>query len=412
MPLVMAGFSAGGCVQDAHARRSCTELMGDLLAPSGRWEFDAATERQLAGIWSSPHLANSERIQAYYEAFVQARLRKMGPVSRAFALAATRDVIEQKSLYARLVKSTLGQRLGPHYNLVFNRISVPQKPTLQAIDLLAAFHEVDHAIMRNGNPGSTIIHIAAFKEELLMALPTPVTPMAVLRRESTAVGAQWEFMQRIPKAIREKWMTRLSGGGGGLEPLLERLAILRKSGVISRLYENEIPRLSKQYGDKKAREILIEEILVALMDSKDNSAELIEVPKSTFSELPQVSLFYQELEQAALSLADVNELSARILDVFVNSLRRADLPKEEFIRQQSQNQGYVLEQLLKDHYFGWWRKYLLVNAALVGVFAAWSENPEKSLEGITATDVKRYMSWIAAMFSDETSGERSREEHR
>ncbi len=382
--------------QHSHAlAENCIIKTAELLTQVKNWNLDTAVEKQLKLIWSNPHLSEQEKLLGYYEIFVNARLKDSNFVSRFFAKSPAKKSLRQTGIYP-LIANPIAKALlfGPHYNPFFNRIALPDFNQRTISDLIVAFHEFDHALERNKNPLPFALLLAAVPKELWMAIPTPLMPLSYLRIESTALGSQWEFMQRIPTQIRVRWLQLLSTTVDTAE-LLNQFNQLVEVGTVRRLYDKLLPDLKNKYGLNRAEIILREQIVTSLFDARNEKWLPVETPTSA---TPSDRNFERFLTRTRTAIEKINSpgiMGDAIKDIAFKTLLHSFYTKQEFIKIQGEVQNYTATKLLKRHYTGAWRRVIWGQLALVSIFAASSQVPEEEWNEMWARDIKFYLNSIS-----------------
>lgn len=224
--------------------KKAATVLEQKLTARDPWEFTPEQETKFALAANDTGVPENERLRNLYDAMIEARLENTNPASRWLMRSAIEDAIKQRSIYRHTFGRLFGTIAGPHYNPIFNRVYIPKKINPGIKELLIAFHEAEHAFHRNTSV-MPLITMPFTAKEIYMFLSTPIGPIARFRMESRAVGAQWEFVRRIPVERRLVLIKELKKQLGEFERSRKISNVMEKSFTEITLRSLENADLSK-----------------------------------------------------------------------------------------------------------------------------------------------------------------------
>jgi hypothetical protein len=414
------------------------------LASPAEWKITPETEKAIEDVWNDSSLIRREKLRKTSDLLLKDRERGMNPLSAFFFRGALRSAAKQNSIY----NYTLGKLLsfmGPHYNPVFNRVNIAKQVGDDGIrEILIRMHELEHAHHRNSWPIHWYFGVKARIFELLnfAIIRPPATPFFITWSEGRAIGSQWELVQKIPKAIRKQYVEELeqhtkdlAKRATTLDPFeAEFLADIVLSGKhkdylkafkdLEGAKKNALPQRPEPpkppnivWGPsylnlERPRYLDLENVGVGDVKEVKNNKQK-KLLRSFFENEMKAWLanrdIYTEknLKFNSELLGDLNELKEHFLyyvprptinylenmttEIALQSLKNADLPKDEFVRALQGVHGYSFEKLFKSHVFefGAYKKFLIFSSAPI-IFLALIE-PEKSkdtIENFNIIDLK------------------------
>jgi len=118
------------------------------------WEFDEATEKELAAIAEDRSLSDRDRVLKLSDGLIRAKVKNAHPITRLLMRGVIADAVKQRSLYSltlgKLFSKFFG-KAGVHSNPFFNRVGGVSD--VEAVDIgFVTIHELTHALDRNINP--------------------------------------------------------------------------------------------------------------------------------------------------------------------------------------------------------------------------------------------------------------------
>jgi|GEM_PF-6781174 len=268
------------------------------------WGLPPELEKSLETYWKESTDPLERKFAHTYEKILEARVAKLGPLSRALIKRAGKRIIERDSGYFRVMKRIAEKYSGSHYNPIANRVFLSAKDGGKFTDYITAIHEMEHAIERNESLWSPF-RDSIGAVEALMLVPTPIGALLKFSSESRAIGAQWELMRHVPREYHEE-----------LKAALIEDARLRHSrnGKSSATLEFEEFRKNRE----KTKVISTEE------------KEVLDIIERTMNEFDERFDIHAQID--------------------LKSLEYSHLPKNEFIKKMREVHGYTLGTLLKSHY--------------------------------------------------------------
>jgi len=199
---------------------SLGDLNNSRMDTLREWEIPERNERDLREIFESEDIGRQEAVFELFLALIKLRLRTISPKKRE-------QVIE---LLVRSISRLdpnyiiLEERTGPFFSMgirPFNgdidNIYLSGNPN-DIVDLDSFFHEIDHAFFHNetGNGFRRVLRVIL---SFMPRIPIPVfSPKPIFLHMSTineyivegrALGAEWEFVKRIPPNLREELIYEL-----------------------------------------------------------------------------------------------------------------------------------------------------------------------------------------------------------
>lgn len=415
------------------------------------WKLGADWEKRIEEIFNKPGLTPEQRTREAFETLLKARVANSSAATRWLMDDVIEDAIEQKSLYSKTMGKALAKIVGPHYNTLFNRTSIPMDEGLGARRYLLAVHEVEHAFHRNSNPADYAILGAAFSKELFMVFRTPVSPIVRRRIEMRAVGAQWELASRIRPEFRRKLVEEMKKAPpvlGRTRETARELASAQRlfsEGLVSELRAN-LAKVGLSSRNPDVERLLTRFLLVTKRGSAPYLQSMVrkKIDQGTLSaaEKAEVSAFFdhffsrrdkllstplwprpqQDLQfRASLSDQDLRvferflrkkrdskyslggDLEKSINEVFVASLENAHLSKSDFIDRIAPIHGYSMETLAKDHLSlnDGWKASLTISTALYTALAAATGDDLSDPESLSgAEDLKLLIRLLASALDD------------
>ncbi len=365
------------------------------------WQLPEEVELSIKQIFNNSELTDLEKFERSFDAIWTAKLASSPALTRFLMKKPLSTAKNQKSIF-QIFSHAIGlSRWGPHYNVFLNRVVNDQTTSSGATEFLILSHELGHALHRNHKPYEFLAFLFFIREIFNVILPAAFMPHLHFRVEGYAIGAQYEYIRRIPKNIRRKIIleyrknllraAEISMADRDLITAIDnssmisriadlhydRLEILKKKPeMLSDLAElivfgnkgsHGIESLRKlkavaakhKYGRDSAEEIdmikAMEEILTnglrnrkkmySLWPSLRNSDQYKD---SLFSDPADKKDFHNLLlnHLARLkSMPDFSIIENRYQQLLIQSLTYADLPKEQFIQKLRPFHGYDIENL-------------------------------------------------------------------
>jgi hypothetical protein len=181
-----------------------------LSVESEPWTIRPETEGEIAQLFNSD-APDADKVRRTIELLLLDRAGQEGNwLKRWLFKSALKSGVKYKSIYSE----TFGRLLyvfGPHYNPLFNRSSVRIPFQDAKIDpALIYMHELTHAYDRNFKPAkfATAIALRAYNLSKLY-LRIPLAPILHNRLERSAIGSQWELLQRLPEPVRQRMLWQI-----------------------------------------------------------------------------------------------------------------------------------------------------------------------------------------------------------
>ncbi len=401
------------------------------------WVVSPETETRIQKIFEThdDYIPLETKMIYLFQELTQGRYQELSPAKRFLARRALKDVLAQKSIYSHTLGRLLAVIAGPHYNPVLNRVVIPREGRVDNLSRpLIAIHEVEHMFDRNRNLMGTLVALKVYVTELFMYLRTPMTPLLVRRAESRSIGAQWEFVRRIPTELRESIIKILnekkeSDQKISSQETIDKIKKISDSGALSKLREilnkiqfttvNEVSYsessklvevlfLRNIQNIKKLRKLVklhlksgtlsqAESDFVRSIIKKGLDADVFNAQYAEYSKSEDVRRVIQHLIRENLNERWNRTLKARLDYIFLKSLELAELGKQDFIEQMSHVHGYSLENLVKRHYeFDGLRKFVLYMSGM-HIFTMWLSQDYTSTHAIIAYDIRLLFELVYAL---------------
>lgn len=380
------------------------------------WQLPEASEKKIEEIFKNNELSDFEKFEKSFDELWTARIAASPFLTRFLMKKPFQTIKNQNSIYRKFMTKLGIFKSGAHYHPLFNRIANDQTMTSGAPEFLILSHELGHAFHRNRTPYEFFAFIMFFREIFNVIMPSVALPHLTFRIESFAIGAQYEYIKRIPKSVRRQLIqthknrilqaselspsdealiqaidnsglsTRISDMFFDRKSLMKKkpedLSNLAKLIVFGNQNSNRlesIDRLKKlaanvKYGRENADELylakILEEILLNGLKNREKIyaiwPELRDVSSSKyplFSSVKDTKIFHTYLRNQLANLKgspDYSILENRYNEIFIQSLTHADLSKEEFIKKLRPYHGYDIENLnLTFNRFGPFRVFAL-----------------------------------------------------
>jgi hypothetical protein len=338
-----------------------------------------ASVEQTSSLRAQTMEAALRRIQ---EVLIEERRRNINPVARFLLAGALRSFRNSSGLYASTLGGFLAKLMGPHYNLLLNRMVLPSAArwrgdTHSATDAIVAIHEIQHAWDRNVYPIQSMMIVKTFPWDMFsLLLQTPLTPSQRFWFESRAMGAQWELVRHlnphhryiiIKKLERQKsFLSFISAHGHKpvLSQLLDTLKFKQSFGdhTLSDMNESltiwvgsllaDAEGLLADYGFNIASGQFVKDGLSA-SDYWNHQRDIDHIDYDFI--LPILEQLAALEDLFLYSYRQDGALSAHtelmLIEIALQTLNNAGLPsKEDFLRAQETHHGYSYSQLINHTY--------------------------------------------------------------
>jgi hypothetical protein len=361
------------------------------------WAFTKEQEAEFDAIAGNDLIPPEKRIEDLYRGLVAARINQLSPASQAMAKLMARDALTQKSIYSRSLGWLVRKLMGPHYNPIFNRtaISIRDSNNPTPNETLLAIHEVEHGIHRNTAPLTFVAGFPVMALETFSFFRTPASPLFLRHVEARAVGAQWELVSRVPKAIRDQIVFELERGPGRLKDTeedelnsLDTDSMIRNIFAAEKVSGNEDP----QFLEKKAIQVLGKFIATkSASDKKKILKKYTAVKEPWQGNLPfELNAEFKQRIRREVYSQQLGSIGRSTEQVFLASLKNASLSKEDFVAQLSPTHGYTLRQLIGSHYSLLGFRYLLLIDGMTKLLNLYVIN---SQGGILTADSAKFLAY-------------------
>lgn len=365
------------------------------------WQLPEASEKKIESIFKNREFSDLEKFEKSFDELWTARIATSPFLTRFLMKKPLQTIKNQNSIYRKFMTKLGIFKNGAHYHPIFNRIANDQTMTSGAPEFLVLSHELGHALHRNHTPYEFFALIMFFREIFNVIMPSVALPHLTFRMESFAIGAQYEYVRRIPKSVRRQLIQKHKNRilqASALSPSDENLIqAIDNSGLITRISDlffdrkslmkrkpedlsnlaklivfgnqdsnrlENIDRLKKlagsvKYGRDNADELYLtkisEEILLNGLKNREKIyaiwPELRDISSSNhplFTSAKDTKVFHTHLRNQLANLKgspDYSILENRYNEIFIQSLTHAELSKEEFIKKLRPYHGYDIESL-------------------------------------------------------------------
>ncbi len=348
--MVASSANAGPCSVTDFVSKVFQKPADRYLGHVKEWNVPDALISEIAQIWEKAELTETAKMGQTYEILMNHRLANTNWFTRSLTRRSIEKAMQGKGIYQNTLGKFIGRIGGPHYTPLFNRVFIPESSQGTAHLFMLAIHEGEHAFQRNSVPVSNLALFGARTKELFMVIPTPVSPLAVFEMESRALGAQWELARAIPLEHRKKLIAEVKE--------LNRLNNIRLESL-----KNEISKNSK--GESN---LLREEMAAETLSEYDN--------------------------------------------LLVQSLLKAHLPKQEFIKAIRKVHGYTLRDIMQNHYSWGMMKTFRMSVPLYGFYLGVQayrnqDRPalEKEIQQMPSFDLRIFLDILSIVMSEPPAGE-------
>jgi len=379
------------------------------LLHSREWGFSRAQEALMKEAAADQSLKASERAEKLWQTLTTERLKNAGAVTRFFMRAPHRTTRNQNSIYSKTLGRLISRFAGPHYNPILNRTSRRFMDSDLPETMVVDIHEWAHALDRNISPLWIPILAKAWAWDIFSVfLKTPIPPAVRFRMESFAIGAQWEFVHRMPTDLRQALVQEIKARSQSLpvevlayKEATRNLLKFSFAAIAKRLtpeqmeiWENpfsltEYAMNSEQISTAFDRENLRIGFGMLLLQNKaqtkipfvdyispEERDEFIKLERAMI-ETKKTALICEKKSKKSY----IQQLLISITqDIALASLENAALSKTNFVRAMQPTHGYSWNQLFKKHYaWGRFRKFLAYETLVaysinLGLIYAWQAN--------------------------------------
>ncbi|MCB9063006.1 MAG: hypothetical protein H6622_15900 [Halobacteriovoraceae bacterium] len=167
------------------------------------WNISKSTELLIKENFSED-FEDELQYKLLFDFLVKERNLDMGPWGQRFMKKVIQEALETDSEFMKNIGiKTLNDFNGPFYDQLKNRVAINGEG--EGVERLnAAIHELEHAFDRNSNFKRFFFYDIFNILNALSFIKMPIASILHTRIESQAIGAQWEFVSRIPQTHRQK----------------------------------------------------------------------------------------------------------------------------------------------------------------------------------------------------------------
>ena len=419
----------------------CKALLSKIegaISKQVEFKYSELDEAKFEQIWLDQDLSDEQKFEALFAAMTESRIDQMNWASKYFMNGFYQSLAKKENWYSQSLGRLLVNIAGPHYNFMFNRMAMGKEDIPGPVKTVVVLHETEHGFHRNSNPLLFLAYMQIFGWEYNMVFPTPAGPLFVRRMESRTIGAQWEFAQRIPKEVRARLLQEYESKYDPEQMTNDDMNSIVRTGFFDKymaLGEAAFRKFNRQVKGKdefnsKQRDFLIRAMIGEKVSSFEKAPicgavknlSVHEADKDFFCKvlgdgfrgrvaqswikshaLSRVDLGTSEidsqLEEYRQNLLDGHKknLLVRMNQIFVATLKYADLPKNEFIKVVLPVHGYSLANIYKNHYkFGSWRRTLAAFSLVQAYIAYHAANLDPV---IWAVDIRWIYDYLAPLIT-------------
>jgi hypothetical protein len=202
-----------------------------------------AFKNQVKSIWDNPNLDDGEKLKATFDQYAELRTAPLDAKKKELADKALRKVDHghpDEGAYDKDGTISIGRNLRADSTAYHSTLA----------------HELEH-LTQYGTEEMSKVHRRSLKEMILKRVSVPSGPTSRLHAEFEAIGAQWDFLQGVPKEVREESLRRIAGNEDLPQHLKEMLKVDIENASLSREeYIKQVPKFhgyaSANYKDSNA----------------------------------------------------------------------------------------------------------------------------------------------------------------